>query len=324
MCIPSSGNRKGFKKSCQMPCPGRFCSYYPPSLPRRNPSPLPWAGQQLCSQQINQISSSWLLGTGSRSAVKAPVGIMLSQTCQGHMEKGLYWDIWLSWAPRRFSMRWAGVVFEKEVWIWGFGVNSTSLHSSRLKWGKPSCSNFFSWIRTWWRVEIPTLALLTPHPYPWWLPLIHHAVLAKPSHPTFSIQHSRNSIGIHLWNTSDLPRLGNSSLELPQRAYSKKAALKIGLLSWPLTCPGEKTKTLNRPATHPGFQEVSQQAMPTVLVSFYDVLIILSLDLFPEKKNTNLAFIQILLSHFRLCYNRIHHFCFSGRKWFFVTSNTHQ
>ena len=30
MCIPSSGNRKGFRKFWQMPHPGRFSSYYSP------------------------------------------------------------------------------------------------------------------------------------------------------------------------------------------------------------------------------------------------------------------------------------------------------
>lgn len=60
--------------------------------------------------------------------------------------------------------------------------------------------------------------------------------------------------------------------------------------------------------------------MLIVLVSSKFVLII-NLDLFPEKKNANLAFIQVSLSHVKLCYNRVHNFYFSGKKRFFVTNN---
>lgn len=86
---------------------------------RRATPPLPCAGQQLCNQQINQIGSHWLLETGSRATVKAPVRIMLSQICQGHNEKDLSWEILLFSAPRHFSMKLTGVVFDKKVWIRG-------------------------------------------------------------------------------------------------------------------------------------------------------------------------------------------------------------
>lgn len=171
-----------------------------------------------------------------------------------------------------------------------------------------------SWIGKW--VEqgwTPSLSASHLHLRLLWLPLSHHEVSTKQT-TKFS---QSNLPGILLSLVYELHPIcldqGASVHICPRGLILRKQNLGQDFFHQPLACPGEEIKPQSSPKTQPGFQDMSGQATLTVLVSTLFVFII-NLDLFPEKKNVSFVFIQVSLSHFKLYYNRAHHFYFSEKK----------
>lgn len=135
------------------------------------------------------------------------------------------------------------IIFDKGMWIWSILWEISSLHSSRLKWLRSICNKLFPQCEAMESRMVTSSAVPPlPHLNPRWLLFIYHEVTTKPSDHTFSVQHSRNSLGIRMWHETSLPWLGSSGSELPQKNYPKKVVFRARFLSWPLACPGEQTK----------------------------------------------------------------------------------